>query len=122
MPCRGSIASLKVCFDSQRKGIATFEDIPVTVSEDFVGTYEAPELRLTVGDDRVVFAPQGLNVYGAAGRVDLRGDRDVISLIRLPEEGIQKEWQFVLQRVPKLRTIPLDEQSLIEALEHVMIP
>ena len=66
MPCRGSIASLKVCFDSQRKGIATFEDIPVTVSEDFVGTYEAPELRLTVGDDRVVFAPQGLNVYGAA--------------------------------------------------------
>jgi hypothetical protein len=93
----------------------------IEVSEDFVGTYQAPELTLTVGDDRVVFSPKGLNVYGASGRVDLKGDRDVVTLIRLPEEE-SGEWQVVLQRVPRLVTVPLSERSLVEALERVMAP
>jgi hypothetical protein len=104
------------------KGIATVDEIPVQLTEDFVGTYEAPELRLTVGDDVVVFSPVGFHVFGAAGRVDLRGDRDVVSLIRLPEASVKDEWQFVLQRLPTRRLAPLNQRSLLDAFERVMIP
>jgi hypothetical protein len=106
---------------SVSKGVATKMTTWIEITEDFIGTYSAPELRLVVGDDRVVFSPKALNVYGAAGRVDVKGDRDVIALIRLPAEA-SGEWQFVLQRVPKLVTAPLDERSLVNALEHVMAP
>ncbi len=107
---------------SIRKGIvAVDEDHQIEITEDFIGSYQVSELRLTVGDDRVVFSPKAMNVFGAAGRVDVRGDRDVLALIRLPDDE-SGEWHFVLQRVPKLVTVPLDEYSLVKALERVMAP
>ena len=92
------------------------------LTEDFVGTYYAPVLKLTVGDDRVVFSPQGLHVYGASGRVDLRGDRGVVSLLFMPEKGVNHEWRFQMERAPSRLTVPLDEHSLLDALERVMAP
>jgi hypothetical protein len=101
------------------KGIVKAEKFEVEVHEDFIGTYPIDELRLTVGDDRVTFKPVGINVIGALGRVDMRGDRDKIPLIWTEGAG---EWQFLLQRVPDLVMIPLEEDSLLAALKRVMAP
>ena len=106
---------------SEKKGIASIATNWIDITEDFVGTYTVPELKLTVGDDRVTFTPKGLIVYGASGRVDVRGDRDTVSLIRLPNEP-SGEWQVVLRRVPKIMTVPLGERSLVDLLERVMAP
>lgn len=67
------------------------------------------------------FRPKGVLVVGAAGRVDINGGRDMVTLIRSMQGG-DSEWAVVLQRVPHLRTAPLDPKSLRYALERVMLP
>jgi hypothetical protein len=54
----------------------------VEVTEDFIGTYSIPALELSVGGERVKFRPKGVTVIGAAGRVDIRGERDTIALLK----------------------------------------
>ena len=76
---------------------------------------------LTVGRERVESLPKGVTLIGAAGRVDLRGDRDTVTLLQDtpdPESG----WTVVLQRVPHRNTVGLDRESLKDALERVMLP
>jgi hypothetical protein len=108
---RDSIASKDVtvrCFDTQ-------------VTEDFVGTYSVPVLEITVGNERVEFRPKGITVIGASGRVDLRGERDTVTLLQ-DQQDVNSAWTVVLQRVPDLRTAPLDRESLQYAFERVMLP
>lgn len=92
------------------------------VSEEYVGTYEIPELNLKVGNNHVVFSPVAVNVIGAAGRVDIRGDRDTVTLILDRKSTSPDErWKIVLARVPRVATAPLDSHSLKAALERVML-
>ena len=72
------------------------------VTEDFIGTYFIPVLELRAGAERVEFMPKGLTVVGAEGRVDIRGERDSVTLLQdLASVG---GWAVVLQRVPRLLT------------------
>jgi hypothetical protein len=98
--------------------VRTFD---VQVTEDFVGTYSIPALELSVGIERVEFIPKGVIVYGAAGRVDIRGECGTATLLK-DMAGAEDMWTFVLQRVPHLRVAPLDRESLKDALERVMQP
>jgi hypothetical protein len=95
--------------------------VATQVTEELVGTYSIPVLELTIGNERVEFQPKGLTVIGASGRVDLLGGRDRITLV-LDRQAMQDSWHIVLQRVPKLKTAPLDQDSLQHALEKVMLP
>lgn len=95
--------------------------IRVELTEDFIGTYSIPALELSVGRERVEFRPKGVNVIGAAGRVDIRGERDTVTLLK-DISGAKDKWTIVLQRVPHLQTAPLDSESLKYALERVMLP
>jgi len=61
-------------------------------------------------------------VLGAEGRVDIRGAGDTVTLIKRAEENGNSEWTVVLQRVPHIRTAPLDRDSLKDALERAMLP
>lgn len=98
--------------------VRTFE---TQVTEDLIGTYAVPGLEIAVGDERVEFRPKGVTVIGASGRVDIRGERDTVTLLRDKQaEGIG--WTVVLQRVPRLMIAPLDRGSLQVALERVMLP
>jgi hypothetical protein len=108
---RDSIASKDVI-------VRTF-DVPVT--EDFIGTYSIPVLELTVGNERVEFRPKGITVIGAAGRLDIRGEVDTVTLLKDTANG-DGGWAIILQRVPHLRMVPLDRESLKYALERVMLP
>ncbi len=95
--------------------------IPVEVSEEFVGTYSIEALEIILGSERVEFRPKGLTVIGASGRVDVRGDRDVVTLIWQDGET-DGEWRVVAERVPKLKEIPFDRDALKIVLERVMLP
>jgi len=98
--------------------IRTFE---TQVTEDFVGTYSIPVLEMTVGTERVEFRPKGVAVIGASGRVDIRGERDTVTLLKGPQD-VETGWTVVLQRVPSLRTAPLDRESLKFALLRNSFP
>jgi hypothetical protein len=94
-------------------------DVPVT--EDFIGAYSIPALELSVGSARVEFRPKGVTVIGAAGRVDIRGERDTVTLLK-DKADTDSGWAIILQRVPNLKTVQLDPDSLKYALERVMLP
>ncbi len=89
----------------------TIRTFDTQVTEDFVGTYSIPVLEVTVGNERVEFRPKGITVIGASGRVDIRGERDTVTLLK-DEQEVKSGWTVVLQRVPSLRTAPLDRESL----------
>ena len=99
----------------------TTNTVNVEVSEDFIGSYSMPVLELSVGSERVEFRPKGINVIGAAGRVDIRGERDTVTLLR-DEVDFASGWGVVIQRVPHLKKVDLDRDSLKFALERVMLP
>lgn len=109
---------LRKSIESKDVSVRTFE---IEVTEDYIGTYTIPALELIVGGERVEFRPKGVLVLGAEGRVDIRGAGDTVTLINRTENG-SSEWTVVLQRVPHLRTAPLDRDSLKYALERVMLP
>jgi hypothetical protein len=90
---RGSIASKDVA-------VRTFD---TQVTEDFVGMYSIPVLEVTVGHERVEFRPKGVTVIGASGRVDIRGERDTVTVLRDQAEG-NNGWTVVLQSENGCRT------------------
>jgi hypothetical protein len=92
--------------------------VEMEVTEEFVGTYRIPRLEITIGNEGVVFRPMGLVVMGADGRVDLKGARGTVTLLR-EKSG---EWTAVLERVPEREARPVDSDSLRKALQRVMLP
>lgn len=86
------------------------------VTEDFLGQYRVPELILRVGNEQVVFSPKGANVVGAAGRVDVVGDRGEATLVWQGGDC----WSLVVARVPVLRLVPLTAESLADVLAGIM--
>jgi len=109
---------LRMSIESKDVSVRTFD---MDVTEDYVGTYTIPALELMVGGERVEFRPKGVVVVGVAGRVDIRGGRDTVTLVKNRDDA-GGEWALVLQRVPHLRTAPFDQESLKHALERVMLP
>ena len=107
--------------DSIVSGDVTVNLVEMQITEQFVGTYSIPRLELSVGGERVEFRPMGLTIIGAAGRVDIRGERDVVTLIK-NDTGTESEWSIVLQRVPFLNLAEFDPDTLKYALERVMLP
>lgn len=107
---------LRESVESRDVSLRTFD---VEVTEDFIGTYTIPALELSVGGEWVEFRPKGITIIGAAGRVDIRGERDTVTLLKEANDG---EWTVVLQRVPHRKTVQLDRESLKYALERVMLP
>jgi hypothetical protein len=89
---------------------------PKQLTENYIGTYSADDLILVIGEEQVRFSPRGRNIVGAAGRVDVIGERGEATLIVQPDS----QWGFVQTRQPTLRVVPLDESTLAEVLQLVM--
>ncbi|HEY5316219.1 MAG TPA: hypothetical protein VIK18_27065 [Pirellulales bacterium] len=96
--------------------IVVLQRRPKQLTENYIGTYSAQDLILAVGDEQVRFSPRGRNIVGAAGRVDVVGERGEAILILQPDS----QWTFVESRQPTLRVVPLDESTLAEVLRLVM--
>ena len=67
------------------------------------------------------FRPKGVTVIGAAGRVDVLGERGTVTLLKDKADSASG-WTVVLQRVPILKKAPLDRRTLQFTLERVMLP
>jgi hypothetical protein len=88
------------------------------VMERFIGAYKIQELVLRVGDEEVVFSPQGASVVGAEGRIDIEGERGVATIILVGGT----DWRIVMSRTPVLRLMELTADSLAEILKGIMRP
>ena len=99
----------------QRKAVK-LQRRPKPLTENYIGTYSVDDLILVIGGEQVRFSPRGRNIVGAAGRVDVVGERAEAALIVGPDST----WGFVQAREPELRILPFDESTLADILKLVM--
>ncbi len=99
-----------------RLGFTPIQRRPKQLTENYIGSYSIDDLLLVIGEEQVRFSPRGRNIVGAAGRVDVVGERGEAALILQPETG----WGFVEARQPSLEIMALDESSLAVILKRVM--
>ncbi|MBE0508550.1 MAG: hypothetical protein IBX50_17840 [Marinospirillum sp.] len=59
----------------------------VTLSEEFLGTYEVPSLTLKLPAGRVLIKPVGTNLIGASGRIDMEGPEGKVKWVLVPESS-----------------------------------
>ena len=60
---------------------------PVQVTEEYLGTYEAEALALSIGNEEVVAQPVGTLLIGSSGRVDLSGPRKTLRIMLIEKGG-----------------------------------
>ena len=87
------------------------------ISEEHIGTYEVPVLRITAPRGRHVdVIPRARNVFGGSGRVDLESGPKSITLIRTAK----KTWAFTVRHANSLQKVELTEESLAEFLRDLL--
>lgn len=122
------------------------EYLPVTLTEENIGSYQAQKVLLKIGRSIVTLTPVGTLLIGCRGRVDVTGPRGTtvpILLIdsnaekasdmirvqvgtggKIPElpraeaGGIKWEWKMVT-RPPERRFIPLSQDTFFEMIMEV---
>lgn len=86
----------------------------VTINEEHVENYKVEVLSVLIGSQRIAFHPKGTFIIGADGRIDVRGQRAVRTLVLN-----DNEW-FVVERTPQVKTLPFNEDSFQDLLREVM--
>lgn len=59
----------------------------VQLTEEYLGTYEADALAMSIGNDEVIAQPVGTLLIGSCGRVDLSGPRKTLRIVLLEKGG-----------------------------------
>ena len=68
-------------------GEITIERRSVELTEDYLGTYDAEALAMSIGNDEIVAQPVGTMLIGSSGRVDLTGPRKTLRIVLLEKGG-----------------------------------
>lgn len=89
----------------------------ITISEENIGAYEIPKMKLQIGTQIVELSPKGCNIIGASGRIDLIGELGQKTIVMQPGS----RWGIVITRTPTLKIEPFVETTLLEALEEIML-
>ncbi len=90
-----------------------------TISEEFLGDYQATQLEYEFGTNRLVFEPMGRNIVGGKGRIDvyLRGRKiDKYILVLLETTGGEEKW-FLSPFEDKSRRTEFTKESLEQLVE-----
>ena len=98
----------------EKEGSVTFHESQSVIEEDLIGLYKVKVLDLFVGKQRVSFAPMGLRVVGAEGRIDVKGQKDSVTLAL-----VKGKWH-ILQRTPEPKLVAFTEESFRNLLESVL--
>jgi len=101
--------------DPLELGTVKFRLVPKQLSENYIGSYSVDDLVLVIGGEQVRFSPQGRNIVGALGRVDVVGERGEAVLILTPASG----WGWVQSRQPR-QVEPFSEPILADIFKLVM--
>ena len=68
-------------------GQIRIERRPVQLTEEYLGTYDAEALAMSIGSDEVIAQPVGTVLIGSSGRVDLSGPRKTLRIVLLEKGG-----------------------------------
>ena len=68
-------------------GQIALERRPIQLTEELLGTYDAEELAVSIGNDEVIARPVGTVLIGSRGRVDLSGPRKTLRIVLLEKGG-----------------------------------
>lgn len=107
----------------------------ILLSEDQVGRYKAPQVKIRVGSQLVKLRPIGTFLIGAYGRVDMEGPRGVCRLILVPanaseprilfnatippDQPVELAWKIVTPP-PTSKYIDLTKRSFLDELMRVL--
>lgn len=115
----------------------------VQLTEEMIGSYQAPMLVITIGHNVVSLEPVGRFLIGVAGRVDIKGPKGIARLLVVPKDSsgprIQVKvaaqgqttstagippvsewvWKFA-SPPPAIRYTDLTEESFLDALMGVV--
>ena len=105
----------------QQKGLVASKRVPVQLSEEKIGVYEADELVLEFGDQGIVLEPKGTLIVGACGRVDVfrRGSRSEQIMLILSGPGEKSRWEIWPTRDPRQRKL-MKQASFERMLETLL--
>ncbi len=98
----------------EKEGVLSFLTANITLQEEQIGSYDVEVLTILIGKQRVAFYPKGALIIGAEGRIDIRGQRAVRTIIF--NDG---SWHLV-ERSPKLKVLPFNQNSFQDVLSEVM--
>ena len=59
----------------------------VELAEDYLGTYDAEALAMSIGNDEIIAQPVGTMLIGSSGRVDLTGPCKTLRIVLLEKGG-----------------------------------
>ena len=68
-------------------GQIKIERRPVQLTEEYLGTYNAEALVMSIGNDEIIAQPVGTLLIGSSGRVDLTGPRKTLRIVLLEKGG-----------------------------------
>ena len=68
-------------------GQITIERRSVELTEEYLGTYDAEALAMSIGNDEIIAQPVGTRLIGSRGRVDLTGPRKTLRIVLLEKGG-----------------------------------
>ncbi len=99
------------------EGLLSVEDTSHDMTEEHLGTYIAPGLRISTPAGRKVdVRPHARVIIGGLGRVDLVSGPSRSMLIR-DESG---DWKLAARGGPGLKTAPLTEETFSETLTWIL--
>lgn len=75
---------LKMYVDQKKVKV---EFVRKRIHEQYVGRYEVEALEVTIGNVKVKLDPIGTNLFGAKGRVDMKGPSGVVRFVLVPESS-----------------------------------
>lgn len=98
----------------EEDGIIRYSTKAITLSEDPIGSYDVDMLTIIIGNQEVELCPKGTLIIGAQGRIDIRGQEAVRTI--LFNDG---QWS-VVERAARLQLVPFNEDSFQDILDEVM--
>ena len=113
------------------------------LNEEHIGSYDVKSLEVQIGTIKVQFEPIGTIIFGAKGRVDMRGPHGTVKFVLVPKtassytirvivqdsssekkdepEPIVEEWAWkIATRSPNIKYIELEEGSFLSAIMEVV--
>ena len=98
----------------EKDGTLRYSSTQITLQEDYLGSYQVEALSLQIGKQKVDFYPKGTLIIGAEGRVDVRGQRAMRTIVL--SDG---KWS-VVEQSPRLKMLPFNEDSFQDLLQEIM--
>jgi hypothetical protein len=102
--------------EAQQEKLVKIHEDKIKITEETLGTYTAPCLRLTAAGKTVKLRPIGSTIIGADGRVDMESVNGSYMFLYLADHG---KWVYGFGRSPA--EFPrLTEDLFIDLLKHAL--